>query len=58
VDRRTQDLLTWALAAGLLISQVTPWVPVRQDIVVGAFGLLGLPFIRKAQDAINGSREK
>jgi len=57
VDRKRQDFLTWVLAVGLLISQATPWVPERPYIVAGAFGLLGLPSIRKVQDAVNRLRE-
>lgn len=53
MDRKRQDFLTWLLAAGLLISQATPWVPEKPYIIAGAFGLLGLPTIRKVQDAVN-----
>jgi hypothetical protein len=53
VTRRRQDFLTWLLAAGLLISQAMPWVPERPYIIAGAFGLLGLPSIRKVQEAVN-----
>ena len=53
MDRRRQDFLTWLVAVGLIISQATPWVPEKPYIVAGAFGLLGLPTIRKVQDAVN-----
>lgn len=53
MTRRRQDFLTWLLAVGLLIYQATPWAPERLSIVAGAFGLLGLPSIRKVQDAVN-----
>ena len=53
MSRRLQDSLTWLLAVGLLISQATPWVPEKPYIVAGAFGLLGLPSIRKVQEAVN-----
>ena len=53
MTRRLQDLLTWLLAAGLLISQATPWVPEKPYIIAGAFGLLGLPGIRKVQEIVN-----
>lgn len=53
MTRRRQDFLTWLLAAGLLISQTTPWVPDKPAIIAGAFGLLGLPSIRKVQEAVN-----
>jgi len=32
---------------------LTPWVPHRPEIAAGAFGLLGLPFIRTVQDVVN-----
>lgn len=57
MTRRLQDFLTWLLAAGLLISQATPWVPEKPYIIAGAFGLLGLPSIRKVQDAVNREGE-
>lgn len=57
MTRRLQDLLTWLLAAGLLISQATPWVPEKPYIIAGAFGLLGLPSIRKVQEAVNREEE-
>lgn len=53
MSRRRQDFWTWVLAVGLLISQATPWVPERPFIIAGAFGLLGLPGIRKVQDVVN-----
>lgn len=53
MDRKRQDFYTWLLAAGLLISQLLPFVPRRSELVVGAFGLLGLPTIRKVQDVVN-----
>lgn len=53
MSRRTQDALTWVGAWGLLLSQLTPWVPHRPEIAAGAFGLLGLPFIRTVQDVVN-----
>lgn len=57
MNRRQQDFWTWVLAVGLLISQATPWVPEKPYIVAGAFGLLGLPSIRKVQDAVNKGEE-
>lgn len=56
MDRRTQDFLTWLVAVGLLISQATPWVPEKPYLVAGAFGLLGLPTIRKVQDALQNGK--
>lgn len=53
MKRQTQDFYTWLLACGLLISQLIPYVPRRAELVAGAFGLLGLPTIRKVQDAVN-----
>ena len=53
MDRKRQDFFTWLLAVGLLLSQLLPFVPRRSELVVGAFGLLGLPTIRKVQDAVN-----
>lgn len=58
MTRRRQDFLTWLLAAGLLISQTTPWVPDKPAIIAGAFGLLGLPSIRKVQEAVNREEEE
>lgn len=53
MSRHTQDFLTWLLGAGILISQATPWVPEKPFIIAIAGGLLGLPPIRKVQDAVN-----
>lgn len=53
MSRALQDFLTWLLAVGLLISQATPWLPEKPYLIAGAFGLLGLPTIRKVQDAMN-----
>lgn len=53
MSRKQQDLLTWILAAGLLVSQLFEFVPHRPELVAGAFGLLGLPTIRKFQDIVN-----
>ena len=58
MDRQRQDFLTWLLAAGLLVSQLLPFVPRRSELVVGAFGLLGLPTIRRVQDAVNKDHEE
>lgn len=38
---------------GILISQATPWVPEKPFIIAAAGALLGLPTIRKVQDAVN-----
>lgn len=53
MTRKRQDFFTWLLACGLLLSQLFPFIPRRSELVVGAFGLLGLPAIRKVQDAVN-----
>ena len=53
MSRRRQDLFTWAVALAILISQATPWVPEKPFILAAASGLLGLPGIRKVQDAVN-----
>lgn len=53
MTRRRQDLLTWVVALGLLISQATPWVPEKPYIIAAASGLLGLIPIRKVQDLID-----
>lgn len=53
MTRRQQDVLTWLFAIGILVSQATPWVHEKPYLVAGAFGLLGLPTIRKVQDAVN-----
>lgn len=52
-NRDVQDALTWLVAVVLLISQATPWIPEKPYLIAGAFGLLGLPTIRKVQDAVN-----
>jgi hypothetical protein len=57
VTRRQQDICTWAVAIGILVSQSTPWVPEKPALIAGAFGLLGLPTIRKVQAAVNASSE-
>lgn len=53
MSRKTQDIVTWAVALGILISQGTPWVPPNPALIAAAAGLLGLPSIRKVQDAAN-----
>lgn len=53
MSRQTQDFFTWLLGVGILISQATPWVPEKPFIIAAAGGLLGLPTIRKVQDAVN-----
>lgn len=53
MSRKNQDLFTWVLAAALLVSQLFPFIPHRPELVAGAFGLLGVPYIRQAQDAVN-----
>lgn len=58
MSRRLQDTLTWLLAAGLLISQAIPGVVEKPYIVAGAFGLLGLPIVRRVQDSVNQEGEK
>lgn len=57
MSRQTQDFLTWLLGAGILISQATPWVPEKPFIIAAAGGLLGLPTIRKVQDAVNKAND-
>ena len=57
MDRKRQDFLTWLIGAGIVLSQLLPFVPRRSELVVGAFGLLGLPTIRKVQDAVNDGKE-
>ena len=57
MDRKRQDFFTWLLGVGLLISQATPWVPEKPFIIAAAGGLLGLPTIRKVQDAVNQEKE-
>lgn len=59
MDRKRQDFFTWLVAVILLLSQLLPFVPRRSELVVGAFGLLGLPTIRKVQDVVNreGAKE-
>jgi hypothetical protein len=58
VDRKRQDFLTWLLGVGLLLSQLLPFVPRRAELVVAASGLLGLPTIRKVQDAVSGTEKE
>ena len=53
MSRRRQDFFTWLLAVGLIVSQATPWVPEKPYLIAGAFGLLGLPTIRRVQDVVN-----
>lgn len=53
MTRRQQDQLTRLAAIGILVSQATPWVPERPTLLVVVGGLLGLPLVRKVQDAIN-----
>jgi len=53
VSRRSQDFASWLLAVGILVSQATPWLPEKPYLIAGAFGLLGLPSIRKVQDVVN-----
>lgn len=57
MSRPTQDFLTWLLGVGILISQATPWVPEKPFIIAAAGGLLGLPTIRKVQDAVNKAND-
>ena len=40
-----------------MISQATPWIPEKPVLIVAAGGLLGLPTIRKVQDAVNQNEE-
>ena len=53
MTRKQQDFFTWLLAIALLVSQATPWLPEKPYLIAGAFGLLGLPTIRKVQDIVN-----
>lgn len=58
MTRRQQDALTRLVAIGILVSQATPWVPERPTLLVVVGGLLGLPLVRKVQDAINAIEAK
>lgn len=56
MTRRQQDFYTWLVAVGVIASQVVLSVLGQQTVpalLAGAFGLLGLPTIRKVQDAVN-----
>lgn len=53
MDRKRQDFYTKLLAGALLLSQLMPFIPRRPELVAGAFGLLGVIPIRKAQDEVN-----
>jgi hypothetical protein len=51
--RQRQEVVIKWFAAGLIISQLVPGVPHRPEIILGAFGLIGLPKAIRAQDIIN-----
>jgi hypothetical protein len=58
MTRRQQDFYTWLVAVGVLASQVVLAVMEKETVpalIAGAFGLLGLPTIRKVQDAVNST---
>ncbi len=60
MTRRQQDFYTWLLAAAVIASQVGLSLMDRETVpalLAGAFGLLGLPTIRKVQDAVNDQEE-
>lgn len=57
LDRQRQDFLTWAVALGILVSQATPWVPSNPPLLAVVAGILGIPTIRKVQDAVNGAAQ-
>lgn len=60
MTRKQQDLASWAVAVAVLLSQVVlsllgkPTVP---TLIAGAFAMLGLPTVRKVQDAVNEEAE-
>lgn len=61
MTRKRQDFYTWLLAMLLVVSQVVffaLWREVSEVLVALAGGLLGLPTIRKVQDAVNEEAEK
>lgn len=57
MDRKRQDLLYKVLGAGIVISQLIPFVPRRPELLPVAAGLLGLAKILKVQDAVNAEPE-
>lgn len=60
MTRKQQDLASWVVAVAVLASQVVLSLlgkPTAPTLIAGAFGMLGLPTIRKVQDAVNEEAE-
>lgn len=53
MDRKRQDLLYRVLGAGIVISQLVPFIPRRPELLVVASGLLGLPTILGVKEAVD-----
>lgn len=53
MSRATQDLFTWLLALGIMVSQALPFIPEKPYLIGGAIAMLGVVPIRRVQDAVN-----